>query len=228
MSFRCCSAARAWAALCALTLWLVARSFCRRPTRSPIRSQVERIGAPLGPIPPGNPSPRPCPTTRPHRQQVDEWVRVVGPDRGTEPGEGPSGARSVAAGMGERQVESGRWWWWLDVLGSRDQRRLLTEGEEVQGRTCASGAPEWACGTADDCSQRRRSQSASDTPSATSGDSVARASCRGSNCPAGSTCGSPRRTSSAWSTSRVAARLVQPDTCRRVRSPRRYRGSEVA
>lgn len=186
---------------------LAACSFYRRPTRSPTPSSDERIGAPLGPIPPGNPSPLPFPTTRPHQSQAPSWVRVVGTTRGTKPGEGPSGASSVGGEAGERKA------------GGSD---------EEAGRGGQRGASSRGCAKAVDFSQRRRWPSGSDTRSGTCGGWGAKACCRGSSCRGASTCVSRRRTSSGSSTARAARRPGRFAMCRPGRSHRRRPGSEVA
>ena len=160
-----------------------------RPTRSTIRSSVERFGAPLGPMPAGDPSRRPSPTTRPHHVASKRcWGRVVGLGRETEGGGGPSGARSGGAGTVEGQAGAG----WRG-----DRSPDVCRGGET-------GAPCWVCTETNDCSRRPRSLNGSGSPSATCGGWDAKASCRGSSCRDASTSGSPRRTSSGSSLVRVS------------------------
>ena len=212
MSVRRCAAARLVRALLLLILTVLRDVGRQRPTRSTIRSSVERFGAPLDPMPAGDPSRRPSPTTRPHHVASKRcWGRVVGLGRETEGGGGPSGARGEGAGTVEGRAGAGR---------RGDRSPDVCRGGE-------SSAPCWVCTETNDCSRRPRSLSGSGSPSATCGGWDAKASCRGSSCRGASTSGSQKRTSSASSLVRVSG---QPQCVHAV--PRRCMlhraGSEVS
>jgi hypothetical protein len=110
VSLRCCFAAAAFVRAMLLLFLTVCRAAGRhRPIRSTIRSSVERFGAPLDPMPAGDPSRRPSLTTHPHHVQA-RWLsgRVVSLGRETEGGGGPSGARSEGGGRVEGRAGAGR------------------------------------------------------------------------------------------------------------------------
>jgi hypothetical protein len=181
-----------------------------RPIRSPKRSSAERIGAPAGPVPAGDPSRRQSPTIRPHRQQVGVWGRVVGLCRETEERGGAGRCQKRGAGTEERMPGGGR-----KGCTSPDVCRA---GE--------TSTPYGSCETANDCSRRLRSPNGSGSPSATCGGWDAKASCRGSSCRGASTCASPRRTSRSSSPVRVASQRQDVRVVPR-RHDRSRVGSEV-
>ncbi len=206
------SAGRLVRALLLLILTVCRDAGRHRPIRSTIRSSVERVGAPHDPMPAGDPSRRPSPTTRPHHVASKRcWGRVVGLGRETEGGGGPSGARGGGAGTVEGRTGAGR-------MGDK--------GPDVcrGGESCA---PCWVCTETNDCSRRPRSLSGSGSPSATCGGWGAKASCRGSSCRGASTSGSPRRTSSASSLVRVSGQCQGVPAVPRRCALRRV-GSEVS
>lgn len=181
-----------------------------RPIPSTIRSTVERIGAPLGPMPAGDPSRRPIPTTHPHHVQARWSGRVVGLGRETEHGDGPSGARSGVGRTVEGRAGAGR---------RGDRSPDVCRGGEPS-------APCWVCNETNDSSRRPRSQSGSASPSDTCGGWDAKGCSRGSRCRGASTCGSPRRT---WSGS--SPRVVSSQLSRDASAPPPVpcpAGSEVA
>ena len=206
-----CLATRLLQAALPLILTLARAAGHHRPTRSRTRSTVERVGAPAGPMPAGDPSRRQSPTTRPHRQQVGVWGRVVGLCRETEERGGAGRCQERGAGTEEQMPGGG-----LEWSGSPDVCRA---GE------CA--APCRSCETANDCSRRLRSPNGSGSPSATCGGWDAKACCRGSSCRDASTSASQRRTSSASYLVRVSGQRQCVPAVRHRCTLRRV-GSEVS